>query len=171
MFGHRGWRDPRYTSIEHANLRLWVPLVANRSTTARIHVKCIGGTPGPLTGTLRVFVGGQEITPLGGVGDINYPSPSNMNGQLVPPHVSDINNRKPYMLSFELSAPKGIVPYGNQLESSDVYYRVDIFSQADTRPNRNVEWTNALTVLRRGEPWLYKVSYSRTTAASALRFN
>jgi hypothetical protein len=149
-------------SIQTFDPRFWVPLVAERNTAVRVEVVPVSGTPGPVTGTLKVYVDGREITPPGGLDDLNrtFPAPYN---SFVPPVTQPpggflgLLEFEEHTLNFELLAQHyPIAPSGNQGQSTNVDFRVEIFAEGDTNPNNNIAWTNNLTVIRRGAPWLFK---------------
>jgi hypothetical protein len=144
--------------VQHTDPFFWVPLVAQRSTAVRVHIRCINGIPGPVFGTLKAFVDGQEVTPPGGMDDINQQFP-NANGEFVPTcgRLTDVLPYEEDMLTFELPAPNGLAPSGGQTQTNNVFFQVQLSSQGDTDPNNNSAWTDNLTVVQRAEMRLYKL--------------
>jgi hypothetical protein len=144
--------------IQPSDARFWVPLVAERNTAVRVQVEGVSGIPGPVTGKLKVWVDGREITPPGGVDDLNrtFPPPHN---QFIPPggRFFDLLEYEEKTLNFELLAANyPIAPAANQNVSNNVDFEVQIFAQGDTNPANNLGQVNDLTVKRRGTPWLFK---------------
>jgi hypothetical protein len=144
-------------AVQNYDPHFAVPLVADRSTAVRVQVLRVNGVPGVVTGKLRVFVDGVEITPAGGINDLNqtFPNP------FIPP--ASQNNRfydllfnEDETLNFELPASQfPITPSANQLESQDVDFVVEIFAPGDINPANDVGRLDNVVVKRRAAPRIF----------------
>jgi hypothetical protein len=145
--------------VQRADPRVWVPLVAERSIAVRVQVERVFGTPGPVTGTLRAFANGQEVTPPGGIPDLNrtFPAPHDV---FVPPTTNrfpDVLAQEQDTLNFELPAERfPIAPPPGRSQAHDVHFVVEIAAAGDADPSNDIGRTAELTVIRRGTPWLFK---------------
>jgi hypothetical protein len=121
-----------------------IPLVARRSTAVRATI----GASGALeyccvTGTLRIFVDGNEVTPPAGVPPINASAV----------HAAPDRNNENDTLNFELPAPTPITA------STDVDFQVEVrptgARSGETNFADNTGFANDLTAVERCAPWLY----------------
>lgn len=135
-----------------------VPLVADRSTAVRVSIDRINGTPGPVSGKLRIFVEGQEV---GSVDDINrtFPPPHN---QFIPPNnprgfIVDLLDAEENTLNFELLPPNNPLAFADgQVVSDDVDFLVEISAPGDDNLANNVFSFQNFRMIKRQTPWLFK---------------
>ena len=121
-----------------------IDLVSDRGTVVRARVGVAGGgSQANVTGVLRAFVNGGEITPPGGIGPINP-------GFTTPAAASWNRDDETHTLNFELPAPTGI-PATN--DADFVVELTPLPGEADTSNNSGS--ANNLTVVERISPRLY----------------
>jgi hypothetical protein len=145
-------------AVQDSNPLAAVPLVAEKHTAVRVQVIRISGSPTTVTGTLRVFIDGQEITPPGGVPDLNrtFPAPHNA---FIPP-VNSGNRFAPLLdaeeqtLNFELLATDHRLLAAGRLEA-EIRFDVQIAAAGDTNTG-NDTGSVTMTLVRRGAPWIFK---------------
>lgn len=132
-----------------------IDLVSNRSTAVRARVGVAGGgSQANVTGVLRVFVNGGEITPPAGVAPINP-------GFTAPAAASWDRDNETHTLNFELSAPTGI-PVTN--DADFVVELTPVAGETDTSNNSGS--ANNLTVVERLSPRLYFTRINYTPAGA-----
>lgn len=119
-----------------------IPLIAQRSTAVRVTVNTGGNVPiSGISGTLRVFVNGTEITPANGIIPINAPFTASPN-----PSRAVENDT----LNFEIPAPTGIGA------SSNVDFQVDLVRLGgDSDESNNRGELNNLTFIATDTPSLF----------------
>ena len=144
-------------AIHDTNALAVLPLVAERNTAVRVQVIRVNGTPAGVTGTLRVFIDGQEITPPGGVLDLNrtFPAPHNV---FIPPtnpgnRFSTLLDFEEQTLNFELLATAH--PLLAAAPEAEIRFDVAIAATGDTDAGNN-SGSVTLTLVRRGAPWIFK---------------
>lgn len=130
-----------------------VPLVANRSTAARVFLNTSATqATGPVTGVLTVTVDGNEITPPGGLIQI-LPVDAQPNPD---------KNIENHTLNFELPAPSGITT------SSDVDFAVTISYVRDTDQSNNTFRADNLSFIELDNPVLLFTLIDYTPSGSGL---
>lgn len=133
-----------------------VALVSNRTTTVRVRVGVVGDGPATnVSGTLRVFVNGAEVTPAAGIAPINP-------GLAVPATATWDRDNEAHTLNFELPSPNGLSP------STDVDFVVELSAPGDPDTTNNTGSVEDLTVVERITPMLYFTRINYTPAGAGL---
>jgi hypothetical protein len=136
-----------------------IDLVARRSTTVRATVQNAG--PDPIfgvTGKLRVFVDGTEVTPAGGVAPINAPFTAPPTPPMIP-----IRQVEDGTLNFELTAATVI----SQSTDVDVRVRATPVAGESNTVNNTLQVDN-LDAIKRRTPQIFFTRINYTPAGAGL---
>ena len=134
-----------------------VNLVSERSTTVRVRVGVAGGgSAGGVTGVLRIFIDGNEITSSAGIAPINP-------GFTAPEAALWDRDIEDHTLNFEIPAPTDIVPTTN----ADFEVRLTPLANEPDATN-NTGSADDLTVVQSISPKLYFTRINYLPAGAGL---